>query len=187
MEYIYHKVPDQKNVETLYPLFQIKDLLPKIYEKAIKKYDDHESRKQLPYKIIPKLNCRRGDVIHCSSINPSIVYKAYKQVFPRANYFLLFYKIPIVDLAHLPLVLFDMNREGYVFGMDNDPESSFDLIDSKRYEEIRVVPEEAIDFYKQWKKQGKSGAPIWGKIPHVFVQGAIPVSDYEVIDWRSSG
>lgn len=183
MEFIYHGVPKEMQGDVLYPLFDLKDLFPAIYESEIKKYDDHPKRKELPFKKVGKLNCIRGEVLHCSSIHPSLVFKALKSVFPEGNRSVKFFKIPLEQIKNIPSVLFDMNRSEYEFGKD-DPDEVFDLMDSQTYREIRIIPAAAYAFFQEWKSRGEKGAPAWGKIPHVFVKGQIDIKDCEIIDWR---
>ncbi len=181
--YIYHGVPSSFVGEKLYPLFQLKELFPQIYEKEIEKYNDHPQRKLLPFKRINPLNCVRGDVLHFSAIHPALVFKALKSVFPESNRSVKFFKIPIMNIDKNSAVLFDMNRPEYEFGKD-DPDSVFDLIDPKNYQEIGSIPNEAILFYQEWRDCGEVGAPAWGKIPHVFVLGSLNTAKCEIIDWR---
>lgn len=77
-----------------------------------------------------------------------------------------------------------MNRPEYQFGQD-DPDSVFDLIDPKTYQEIKIVPKQVKEFYIEWKERGEEGAPIWGKVPHIFVNHEINISDCETIDWKN--
>ncbi len=184
MNFIYHGVPAGFEGSELHPLFVLKDLYPSAYESQIKKYDDHPKRKNLPYKKIPKLNCFRGDVIHCSPIHPNLIFKALKKYFPDGNRSVSFYKIPVSNLTGIELCFFDMNRPEYEFGLENDPESVFELIDINTYKEIKEIPQEAQQFYQEWKDRGERGAPAFGKIPHVFVKGSISVKDLDIIDWR---
>lgn len=182
MEFIYHAVPKDMIGQTLYPLFELRRLHPSLYEDAVKKYDDHPKRKELPNKLIRALNCARGDVLHFSSVHPARVFAALKTVFPDGNRQVRFFKIPF-ERINVPAVLFDMNRREYAFG-EEDPDEAFDILDSDRYREVKIVPQQAYDFYWEWQRRGEPGAPAWGKIPHVFVRGAVNVAGCEVIDWR---
>jgi hypothetical protein len=184
MEYIYHGVPPTLHGKNLYPLFELREKLPEVFEKEILKYGDHPKRKELPYKLIPKLGCTRGDVLHCSSIHPNLVFQALKSVFPEENRSKKFFSIPIEKIAGKQCCLFDMNHPDYVFGLEEDPPSAFELITSSTYREIRIVPPEAYRFYAEWRVRGERGAPAWGKIPHVFVNGTIDIDRLNVIDWR---
>lgn len=183
--YIYHGVPQLLIGDSLRPLFELKDIYPDLYEEQIKKYSDHPKRKNLPFKDIPLINCKRGEVLHTSSIHPHLVFESIQSIFPNWNPSVLFYKIPIESLIDREMVLFDMNHPDYEFGLANDPVSAFQIIDPNTYSEIREVPKEAYDFFQEWKDRGEQGAPAWGKIPHVFVKGSISTVGLEVFDWRS--
>ncbi|MFG1499550.1 hypothetical protein ABMA70_05015 [Halobacteriovorax sp. XZX-3] len=182
--FIYHGVPVDFEGQWLHPLFDLKERMPHVFESEIKKYDDHPKRKKLPLKNIPKLNCRRGEVLHCSSIHPSLVFQALKSVFPDINKSVKFFKIPVSSLKELDLVIFDMNRPEYEFGLETDPDSCFEIINHDTYEEIKIVPPEALSFFEDWKSRGERSAPAWGKVPHIFVKGSIDTSGLEIIDWR---
>ena len=168
------------------PLFTLKKENSKIFNNEIIKYNDHPKRKKLPEKIIPKINCKRGEVLHCSSIHPGRIFKALKSVFPEGNRSVKFFKIPIGRLKGFDLVYFDMNRPGYDFERGKDPESSYDLIEPDLYKEVKEVPTEALSFYRAWKEGGAKSAPAFGKIPHVFIRGEVLVDGLEVIDWCDS-
>lgn len=182
--FIYHGVPQDLKGDTLMPLFDLKDIYPDLYEQQIKKYTDHPKRKNLPFKNIPLINCKRGEVLHNSSIHPYLVFMAMKSVFPHFDRSILFYKIPMKSLLNRELVFFDMNHPKYEFGLESDPEVAFKLINPSLYNEVKEVPKEAYEFFQEWKNRGEHGAPAWGKIPHVFVKGSIDITGFEIIDWR---
>ncbi len=183
MEYIYHGVPNNFEGKILYPLFSLRENFPSLFDAEIKKYDDHPKRKELPFKRISKLNCPRGEVLHFSPIHPTLIFQALKTVFPDGNRSVKFFKIPIIRAQGLSIALFDMNREGYEFGIE-DPDHVFDLVSVESYREIKVVPQEAYTFFNEWKERGERGAPAWGKIPHIFIRGPINVTECDIIDWR---
>lgn len=185
MPYIYHAVPADLKGSVLHPLFALKDLFPEVYESEIKKYADHPQRTELPFKWVPKLNCRRGDVLHCSAIHPSLVFQAMKNVFPDFGESLHFFQIPLSDLTGVGMALLDVNHPDYEFGLEQDPETAFTLVNATNFEAIQSVPKEAYEFFESWKQRGAKSAPPWAKIPHLFVQGSIRVESCKVIDWLS--
>jgi len=127
IQYIYHGVPASwTNGDTLYPLFDLKVRHPEIFEREIKKYDDHPGRKELPYKMIGKLNCPRGEVVHFSAVHPGRIFQALKTVFPDGNRSVQFFQIPIERVRSLPAALYDMNRGEYNFG-EIEPEETIRL------------------------------------------------------------
>lgn len=185
MQYIYHAVPENLMGETLIPLFDLKLSHPALFEKEMKKYDDHPVRKELPYKLLKKLNCPRGEVLHFSPIHPGLIFQALKSVFPEGNRSVRFFEIPIDRVTGIPTILFDMNRSDYAFG-DDEPDNIFDWIEPEAYREIKVVPEKAFEFYREWKDRGERGAPAWGKIPHILVRGKVSISSCRIFDWREA-
>ncbi len=185
MEFIYHGVPNGLEGKILYPLFSLKEKFPVLFELEIKKYDDHPKRKELPFKRISILNCQRGQVLHFSPINPSLIFQALKTVFPENNRSVKFFKIPISKAYGLPIALFDMNRKGYEFGKE-DPDHVFDFVNIDDYRELKIVPPQAYTFFKEWKQRGERDSPAWGKVPHIFIKGPIDITGCEIIDWRDS-
>lgn len=78
--------------------------------------------------------------MHFSPIHPALIFQALKTVFPDGNRLVKFFKIPITKAKGHPMVLFDMNRDGYEFG-NEDPDHVFDLLSVDSYCELEVVPE----------------------------------------------
>lgn len=182
--HIYHMAPSSIQGENLLPLFQLKEEHPETYLKAIVKYQDHPKRKELPFRIIPKFNCRRGDVLHCSPIHPNLVYQALRRVFPDFDQQINFYAIPVKNIVKAKLIFFDVNHPGYRFGLDEDPIQVFSEINNSVFKEMSQIPDQAIESYRDFKHRGFSSAPAWAAIPHVFVQGSINVSNLKIIDWQ---
>lgn len=186
MSFIYHMVPKNMDGEILFPLSDLKSFSVKTYDREVKKYDDHIKRKELPKKIIKKLNCPQEEVIHFSPIHPHLMFMGLKSVFADWNYSSLFYEIPIERIRNLPAVYFDMNKTGsYVFG-DDEPEEMFEVITPETYSILTSLPVEAVEFYTQWKERGERGAPAMGRIPHVMVKGKVSISGCAIIDWKTS-
>lgn len=184
MSYLYHMVPKNMKGTILVPLSDLQSISEEKFSYEIKKYDDHPKRKDLPNRILKKINCRQIEVLHFSPIHPHLMFLGLKSVFPDWNYSSMFYEIPISKIEGLPAIKFDMNVTGnYVFGED-EPEVMFDWVTPQNYKILDAVPAEAIEFYKQWRDRGERGAPAMARIPHVMVKGHIDIADCKVIDWR---
>lgn len=185
MSFIYHMVPKNMDGEILFPLSDLKNHSVKTYEREVKKYDDHPKRKELPKRILKKLNCPQEEVLHFSPIHPHLMFMGLKSIFPDWNYSSLFYEIPIERIGSLPAIYFDMNKTGsYVFGED-EPEEMFEIITPQTYQILTSLPVEALEFYNQWKERGERGAPAMGRIPHVMVRGRVSIFDCQIIDWKT--
>ncbi len=184
MSFIYHLVPKMMDGNILFPLSKLKVISPDTFNREIKKYDDHPKRKELPQRILKKINCPQEDVIHFSPIHPRLMFNGLKSVFPEWNYSSSFYEIPIERIRGLPTVYFDMNRTGtYVFGED-ESEEMFDLITPENYRILTTLPKETLEFYEGWKARGERGAPAMGRIPHVMVKGPVSIEGCKIIDWK---
>lgn len=186
MQHIYHGVPKDLVGNRLMPLNVLRQEMPEVYAREKLKYTDHPSRAKLPEKRLPFLDCTRADVLHCSPVDPRLIFRALKSVFPEGNRSVLFYKVPVERLQGVPGLYFDINHPAYKFGFERDPEEVFSLIDWKDYAELNGVPQPAIEFFEKWKSDGQLWAPAFGKIPHVFVMGEINVEGLQVIDWAEN-
>jgi len=182
--FIYHLVPKRMLGATLIPLHDLKRELPEIYARELQKYDDHPQRKQLPQRILKKLNCPQGEVLHFSPIHPHLMFQGLRSVFEDWNHSSSFYEIPIERIRGIPAIIFDMNRTGsYIFGED-EPEEMFEFVSPETYQILTSVPPEAIEFYKQWKTRGERGAPAMARIPHIMAKGKVSIEGCRIIDWK---
>lgn len=185
MAFLYHIVPKNMEGQILFPLSELRNRAPSIYEREIKKYDDHPKRKGLPKRLLKKINCLQEEVLHFSPIHPYLMFAGLKSVFPDWEGSSLFFEIPIERIRDLPAVYFDMNKTGaYVFGED-EPDEMFELITPENYKILSSLPSEALDFYHQWKARGERGAPAMGRIPHVMVKGRVSIENCQIIDWKN--
>ncbi len=71
--YVYHRKPPNFQGNVLYPLNQLKDIFPVLYEKAASKY---KGREMIMQQQIPRLNCLWNDVLHFSPVHPEKVMNA---------------------------------------------------------------------------------------------------------------
>lgn len=66
--YLYHKVPPDFVGPILYPLNRLKQRLPDVYARQVKKY---QGREAVLKRRIPHLNCLWNDVLHFSPVHPT--------------------------------------------------------------------------------------------------------------------
>lgn len=76
-----------------------------------------------------------GEVLHCSSFHPSLVFQTLKTVLPEGNKSVLYYNISVDLTQKNPAVIFDINHPKYVFG-EEDPDEVFEAI--KRIGQIKA-------------------------------------------------
>lgn len=177
--FIYHRKPAHMQGHELYPLSQLKTHHPARYAQEMSKYDDHPRRKGLPERIIPKLNCRGADVLHCAPIHPRLIYQAWCALGAQPQRGSAWFRIPIRHVRDLPVVIRqgnDKNTPDTVLAED----AVMWLPDD--YQELSEVPQITLEWYAQLHARGQMGAYFKG-IPHVLVQGALDTRGLEQVFW----
>ena len=74
----------------LYPLNQLKEHYPKLYNEELSKY---KGREHILKDKIPILNCLWGEVLHFSIVNPSNIYSALREAGSKIQGKTKWYKI----------------------------------------------------------------------------------------------
>jgi len=99
MSFIYHMVPKAMTGDVLFPLKDLIEKFPDLYSKEVKKYDDHPQRKELPKRILKKINCLQEEVLHFTPLHPHLMFLGLKSVFGDWNYSSRFYEMhaPVSD------------------------------------------------------------------------------------------
>ncbi len=180
MSFLYHMKPQAMRGDTLYPLNELEHIYPDLYAQQRAKYEDHPNRKRLPTRVVPKLNCLWNDVLHFSPAHPHLIYRAWlelgKQVADRQ-----FYRVPVARIASFPGVVYKSSgeRSSPDVTLAEDSVSPFD---ADTFEELRELPEATHRWYEKLYRQGRFGA-FFAHIPHVLIQGAVRVSETDLIPW----
>lgn len=182
MQAIYHMCPHHLVGEVLYPLNTLKHLHPDIYEREIAKYQDHPSRINLPQRVIPLLNCLWNDVVQCSPIHPHLLYLALRErdfpVQPDREFF----QIPILMLPDVPIAIVSSSGNPAVPLHGKEVR----LFDRTTYRELDAVPEKTLAWYDHLVQQ-KRLAGIFKGVPHIMIQGPIPIAQVRSkIRWGES-
>lgn len=179
MQYIYHLKPGDMRGDTLYPLNQLKEHYPDVYERQIAKYNDHEGRKKLPLRTIPKLNCLWNDVVQCAPLHPRLIYQALQerdfQVKPSVQCF----QISLDKIKHLPVVVY--HSSGKTGVLETIPDELISWFDFDDYQELTVLPDDTLAWYDRIKGDRAFGHFVG--VPHILIHGVIDISDVEVIAW----
>jgi hypothetical protein len=178
--FVYHaKWPDFVG-DRLYPLNALKERLPDVYTRAIKKY---EGREWLLTAVIPVLNVLWNDMIHFSLMHPSLIYKTMSDLgFDHHKKPREWFEVPLEDVMRLPSVLYINSRDDrskQVF-----PGHDFEPVSEARVKALSGMPERNLAYYKECYA-GKTWPLLWGYAPHVLVNSDMRVSDYRTVDWSS--
>ena len=177
--YIYHaKRPDFIGTR-LYPLNELKERLPAVYENAVKKY---QGREWLLNVTIPGLDALWNDVIHFSLMHPALIYKTLtKTGFTHHDYSLTWMEIPLDDVLKLPSALY-LNIRVWQDTRVLLP-SDFEPLSPERVDALSGMPAINLQYYKDCFSQGEKPL-LWKRAPHVLVKGELDISGYRTFDWR---
>jgi hypothetical protein len=178
-KYLYHFLPKGgMKGEVLYPLNALKDIMPEVYVRQVKKY---EGREKTLKKTIPFLNCLWNDVLHLSPIHPQIVvdtmkaYGLYSQ--KMAGPFVVF-QVPVEIIAPETTVYFqDYNFDYQNFDLNKH---KFWLFHPATYEEQSVV---SVDQLRVWQEDKVAGRPLfwYSHTAHVLAKQTIPITACKLI------
>jgi hypothetical protein len=176
--FVYHRKTKNFDGDTLYPLNVLKTEKPMLYTEAVKKY---AGREWLLDVIIPPLDCQWNDVVHCSPIHPSLLYRTLLETGWEAyrGRSSLWFEIPIETIEN-PSVIYLNNR----IWQDTKTllAKDFEPVSPERVSGLSGMPEENEEYYRECKKAGTPPL-LWKRAPHVLVRSAVNVEKYRVLDW----
>lgn len=158
----------------LYPLNELKNIFPDVYEEGVKRY---EGREHVMEEKIPVLNCFWNDVLHLAAVDPREI-KAELAKLGKEISIKSFYKIN-------PNFLDPKNTIVYLYQnpIPNDVliEEDFVPYNPAIITKINILPEATKRYYAE--TMGKDGKVLlWHRIPHVLYKGTIDVSNLEVLE-----
>jgi len=175
---LFHARPPDLRGETLYPLNQLKDIHPALYEHEKRKYMGREA--VLEFRI-PLLDVLWNDTLHLSPIHPRLLAAAWRfaglwsPVWDRE-----FFEMPISRIAGHRAVWFASEA----FWVNNSPNENvplspplteFSSFDRDAYQQLTAPPTSYQEYLLHQKEMGRR--PLqFPKIPHVLVAGPINIS-----------
>lgn len=174
MQYVYHLIPKNFVGNVLFPLNRLKDSLPETYLSQAAKY---AGREKMLERQIPKLNCLWNDVLHCSSLNPRILFEHLESIGLGSYSGTKWYKIPCSVLENVPVAIYRAPAE---------PRKNLTLVDGDielfnlmSWEEPSSLSVQAIDYFAKCKSE-KTTLFAFQFIPHVLIKAQIDVTRLEI-------
>lgn len=176
MASLYHIVsndfpPQHSGGTLLYPLNQLKDIHPSVYQKHQVKYVDRAHVQQL---YIPQLDCFWGDVVHLSAVPPQRILELLQQLgHPRQ---FSYYEIdPHVLDPSQTVVYTNRPREDMkvVSAVDFQP------FDPDHVDEWNVIPPETVEYYKRKFAEG-ARPKLFVFIPHILSKQPLDVTHLSI-------
>ncbi len=174
MDYLYHRVPYNMKGDILYPLNSLKESMPDVYEKEVKKYAGREA---LLGVRIPIVDCLWNDVLHLTAVHPSEVKKALIDAGRPADLQMRYYSIDPSMLDLEKAVVYRYLQESLT---DIGREDNFQSLELSMVACLSVMPEVTKEYYREMNVQGKKPL-LYHKIPHVLYRGTVEVSQLQII------
>lgn len=179
--YLYHLIPDPFIGTNLIPLNQM-DKTSDLYKINVQKY---EERKELLNVNIPGLNCKWNDVVHFSSINPTLIAQELLKINPdqkfrRAQYFRIHID-QVVD-EYKAVVFHRTDRNKRTYKVDD---SEITALAKDTYKELAAVPEATIEYWKDAKANNRP--LLWFMhVPHILILGQVQTISFERCELNST-
>lgn len=167
---IYHAVPPKMQGSILYPRNELRALHPELAAE----YDaSYEGREEVAATYIPTLDCRWGDVLFMSAVDPQNVIDTMREYGCPVDFQITAYKIPIrlLDLDKLTVML--------TVGL-GDGGKRFVPFSPKSFAEWQQIPQITRDHYAKMTAKGEQPF-TYGGIPHFLYKGSVDTTDLETV------
>ncbi|MDR3546937.1 MAG: hypothetical protein P4M11_01445 [Candidatus Pacebacteria bacterium] len=163
-------VPGDQRGDILYPLNQLRDMHPELYEQYLKKYEGRES---VLTQMIEPLDCLWNDVIFLTAVHPSMVKKAYEETGFKFDLPFRFYEIEpeALDPKRATVMLFPEHRS------EPNVYRPYSPANIDQYSEF---PERTMAYYEAMFSEGVLPL-LFLFIPHILYRGTLNVSNLRII------
>lgn len=157
----------------LYPLNQLKHVLPAAYVAEVEKY---RGRETVLAKQIPPLSCLWNDVLHLTAVHPDVLKSALSA--SGKDFDLHFYEIDVTTLDRRRLIVYLYRTPS--FGDEPIPLDEWEQFDVARLPPYASIPQQTLEYYRETISQGRDPL-LFPLVPHIFYRGAIDISNARVI------
>jgi hypothetical protein len=194
MTVVWHGVPREMIGDTLFSLWQLRELDAELFHRQRQKYAGREAT--LDFRL-PILGVRFNDTIHCSPVHPYRLFVARRQLglnpvarpdAPRMTG--LFFEIPVERILVHPVLWYRWRTLWINGAPDEDvpltpPEDDFEPFEASRYSPLRDVTPSHLDYLVRMKGRGQPSL-AFVHMPHVLVGGPIDIKGCQVVGWDLS-
>lgn len=174
MTYLYHFVPPDMVGTILYPLNELRDMLPVVYEKHAKKYAGREHVRET---VIPGLGTW-NDAIHLSPIDPAETRQSLQEAGSSIS---SSWKVFCINADTLDKSRLMIHVEPEIVGGSGVVNLPFT---EENYAEHHHISDRTKAYYKNSIDEGRQ-VLIYGFAPHVLYGGTIDVSTAEVREYTN--
>jgi len=186
MTYLYHLCAHDFQETTLYPLNDLRNRFPDVYEREKKKYLGRES--VLEY-VVPRLGVVWADTVNLSALDPRLLVAERRKLGVPFSRLLerRLVRIPVERVATLPAVNY-VSASHWINSSPGDPnapltppESEFSPFDASQHGEPYEVPRLHREYLLRQKERGEL-ALGFVFVPHVLVGAPIDITGLELTD-----
>ena len=148
------------------------------WDAYLAKYQDDPNRAQLPYKEIPRLNCRWMDVVFCSSIHPKKLYKTWEALGGKRPEPVEWFVFParVLKVHRAALYTIDPTRDLTAPIAKHEIE----ILQANTYREQHTLTQVTRNWYRQLLQAGRRGAWFHG-VPHVLIRHELSTDGAKLI------
>lgn len=177
MNYIYHRVPLNRQGSTLYPLNVLKRKLPELYTIHAKKYVGREA---LTQQIIPPLGCLWNDVLHFSPVHPDLIRQGLATAGAKPKSMQWFQVDPLAlnfNVENAAIYQYPSKVRG---DFAKNPED-FEAFAPHLLAAIDGLPMATINHYRSSQTTGNP-LFLFHRLPHVLYRGSLPIENMTIIE-----
>jgi hypothetical protein len=169
MPYVYHAVPHLMKGTVLYPLNELKDREPALYDAHSTKY---EGRKHLMKERIPLLDdCLWNDVLFLTAVHPAKFRKAYESAGFALKHPFQAFQFEVEDLA--------ASSTAVLMTMASNNPRSFEAFDPSRMEQYDIIPQATFDY---WQRERAAGGTRPFLYLHILYRGRLDTTAATLIE-----
>lgn len=181
--HLFHQcVPLAGHANVLVPLSRLRALDEPSWRRAWSKYDGDASRRRLRDSVIPLLERRWTEVVFLTPIDPTVIWRAWRDLTGQALPSQDFWAIPAEDVNALPAVVLDRHRSSAGNPLHPDDVEWFD---PAKHRTLDCLPPASQQWLAELASSGRRGA-WFNRTPQILVDGDLSLHGVEVIDWSNA-
>lgn len=170
--------------DTIYPLNQIKETLPEIYNQQSQKYGN---RLELMEAKIPILDCLWNDVIHLLAVESDDLFTKYFDIVSKYNPDRIKILSPI-EHNYFQIDSKTLDQDKSVVYLNNKDVRSYDFqksadeflpFDKGKEHLLKELSQSQLECYEKYVKKGEKPL-LASTTPHVLYKGSIKLSDLSI-------
>lgn len=169
MRYLYHFASSGMRGSVLYPLNQLKNVYPDIYEREAAKY---KGREHVMGFQIPTLDCLWNDVLFLMVVHPSDILRVASEVGLEVPWRMRMYRFDLANFDQSRLAV-RMHRRGR--------RPTHEIFDPAKLAEYEDFEEDSRAYYRESMAKGERPM-LPGHIPHIMYRGTLDITGVPIIE-----